>query len=109
MVLKSKSALCHYLGIDTPDQDIIKANFLLTHKMISSNQPKQILDQINIPRRSCGKLYFKGKFQSERAKRSPIVAGISLYNALPQSIKILPHKKLKLKLKKLEIKYSMYK
>merc|ERR1711954_433095 len=38
--LSNSEALCHYLKIDTPRQEILKSNFKLTHKMIKSKKPE---------------------------------------------------------------------
>ena len=107
--LISRNAICNYLKIDTPRQDIIKSNFTLIHKFLKRKQPEQILNKLQIPKRSSGKIYVKGKNKSERTRRSPLDAGIQLYNALPQNVKVLPCKVLKKKLKNLDIKYSPFK
>ena len=107
--LASKSGLCNYLKIDTPRQDIIKSNFTLIHKFLKTKQPSQIISKLIIPKRSSGKIYVKGKNKSLRSQKSVLEAGISLYNALPQNLKILPQKLLKKQLKKVDINYSPYK
>ena len=107
--LISRNAICNYLKIDTPRQDIIKSNFSLMHKFIKRKQPEQIINKLQIPKRSSAKIFVKGQNKSERSRRSPLDAGIRLYNALPQNIKVLPCKILKKKLKTLEIKYSPFK
>ena len=107
--LNSTEALCHFLKINTPRQEILKSNFKLMHKMIKSNQPKHIMDKLILPKRSNGMIYVKGHFQTERAKRSPLCAGIRLFNAIPPNFKVLPHKMVKKKLRKLDIEYSVHK
>ena len=107
--LKSISALCRYLDIDDPLQDIVKSSFTFIHKIIQTKRPEQIIDQLNIPRRSSAKIYFKGKPNSLRSRRTPINSCIDLYNAIPMDFKLLPHKKMKSKLKNLKINYSIYK
>ena len=107
--LNSTKALCHFLKIDSPRQEILKSNFKLMHKMLKSGQPKHIMDKLIIPKRSKSMIYVKGHFQTERAKRSPLSAGIRLYNAISPDIKVLPQKQLKKKLKKHDIDYPLYK
>ena len=107
--LKSNEALCNYLNIDDPNQEIIKHNFKFMHKMLQNKQPMDIIDRLKIPKRSCSRIYIKGSNYTQRSKRSPIFAGVELYNAMPASLKYLPHKQMKKKLKKVNINYSLFK
>ena len=58
--LQSHAAICKAINMDEPRQDIVKSSFTLIHKMIQRKQLEQILNQINIPERSNGKVYVKG-------------------------------------------------
>ena len=107
--LRSTTALCRYLQIDEPRQELIKHNFCLMHKIIQNRRPQDIMDKLVLPRRKCGKIYIKGSKYSQRSKRSPIVAGVELYNAIPAEFKALPHKMMKKRLKKLTVNYSLFK
>ena len=93
--LRSSEALCIFIGIDEPLQEIIKSNFKTIHKMIKSGKPRSILDQLQFPTRSCGYIQIKDYPLSEKSKRSPLYSGIKLYNAVPANFKILPHKVVK--------------
>ena len=107
--LRSSSALCKYLGIDEPKQELIKHNFTLFHKIIQHKQPEDIMSKLKMPRRRIGKVYISGSNMSMRSQRSPIMAGIQLYYAIPPDFRALPHKLMKRKLTKLQINYSMFK
>ena len=107
--LRSTSALCRQLKIDKPKEDLIKHNFTLMHKMIQNRLPEDIMKDLIIPKRRCGKIYVRGSKYTQKSRRSPIVAGIYLYNAIPADFKALPHKLMKKKLKKLTISYSLFK
>ena len=107
--LTSSDALCHYLKIDKPIQEIIKTNLILFHKILENKKPQSIMNQIKIPNRSCGKLYVKDYPIYERSQRSPLAAGLKLLNAVDPDTKILPNKVLKRKLKTHEVKYSIFK
>ena len=107
--LRSDEAICKYVGVDQPRQDILKSNFLMIHKILEKMKPDQIINHLNFPNRICGQITIKNYPQSERSKRSPLYSGLKLYNAIPQNYRILPNKVLKKKLQKLEIKYSPYK
>ena len=104
--LSSSEALCNYIGVDQPIQDIIKSNFKLMHKMIKDRKPESIMDQVKFPSRSCGQTQIRNYPISERSKRSPLFSGLRLYNAISAGIKILPQKKIKRLLKKGDISYN---
>ena len=107
--LRSDKAICHFINTDQPRQDLIKSNLILTHKILERKKPEQILNQIVFPSRSCGQVRIRDYPQSERAKRSPLAAGLRLYIAIPQDFKVLPNKILKQKLRKIEINYPLFK
>ena len=107
--LRSTSALCKFLDIDEPKQEMIKHNFALFHKIIQNKQPDDILQKLILPKRRTGKIYIRGTKMSQRSQRSPIMAGINLFNAIPSDFCSLPHKMMKRKLKKLHINYSLFK
>ena len=107
--LSSSEALCNYLGIDQPIQEIMKSNFKLMHKMIKSKKPESILDQMKFLSRSCGQIQIRNYPISEKSKRSPLYSGLRLYNAMSADVKILPHKKIKILLKKGDISYNPHK
>ena len=107
--LKSSEALCNFIGIDQPIQEIIKSNFKLMHKMVKAGKPESILDQLKFQSRACGHIQIRDYPISERSKRTPLFAGLILYNAIPADIKILPHKKIKRLLKKGDISYNPHK
>ena len=107
--LKSTSALWEFLDIDEPKQEMIKHNFALFHKIIQTKQPDDIIQKLKIPKRRTGKIYIKGTNMSQRSQRSPIMAGINLFNAIPPDFRSLPHKLMKQKLKKIQINYSLFK
>ena len=107
--LRSTTAICRKLGIDEPRQDIIKSSFKQIHNIIKSKRPKHIISQLKLPFRKSGRVYIKGRKKSVRAERSPINASVELYNAIPTSFRMMRHKKLKSKLKKVNIQYSLFK
>ena len=100
--LRSTSAICKKLNIHEPQQELVKSSFSHIHKIIENKKPQQIIDKLNLPKRSTGKVYIKGGIRSVRSSRSHINAAIDLYNAIPSDFRTLKHKKLKSKLKKLK-------
>ena len=107
--LRSTSAICRQLKIDEPRQEVIKITFSYIHKIIEHKQPEQIISKLRLPTRKSGKIYIRGGFRSVRNISTPIHAAVELYNAIPQDFRKLKHKKLKSKLKKVEIQYSLFK
>ena len=77
--------------------------------MIRAKKPQSIMDEIKFPSRSCGHLSIKNYPQSERSRRSPLSAGLRLYNAIPLDVRILPQKALRKKLRKYDIDYNPFK
>ena len=67
--LRKNVAICKSIQIDEPRQDIIKSSITLIHEMIQAKQPDQILNQINMPKRSSGNVYVKGNLYSARSRR----------------------------------------
>ena len=104
--LRSTEALCNFIGIDKPNQDILKANLILIHKMIKAKKPQSILNQLRFPSRSCGFIKIRDFPLTEHSKRSALNSGLNLYNAIHQDYKVLPNKSLKKKLKKMDIDYD---
>ena len=107
--LRSTSAICNKLKIDEPRQELVKACFSHIHKIIENKKPQQIVDKLKLPSRSSGKVYLKGGIRSVRSSKSHINAAIELYNAIPADFRTLKHKKMKSKLKKVNIQYSVFK
>ena len=107
--LRSTSALCGHLRIDEPKQELIKHNFSLFHKILQTKQPADIINKLIIPKRRTSKIYVKGSRNTQRSMRSPIHAGVTLYNAMPAEIKQLPHKMMICRLRKVDINYSLFK
>merc|ERR1711954_219148 len=104
--LSSSEALCKYIGIDQPIQEILKSNFKLMHKMIKAKEPQSILDQLRFPSRSCGFIQIRDYPVTERSKRSPLFYSLKLYNAISPDIRILPPMRIKSLMKKSNISYN---
>ena len=107
--LSSSDALCNYLKIDKPIQEMIKSNLILFHKIFEVKKPESIINQIQIPNRSCGSRFIKNYPVSDRSQRTPLAAGLKLYNTIHPDVRILPNRILKKKLKTHDIKYSIFK
>ena len=107
--LRSTNAICNKLKIDDPRQDLIKSSFKFIHKIIENQKPEQIVENLRIPKRKTGKVYLAGGTRSIRNTRSPINSSVELFNAIPPDFRMLNHKKLKTKLKKVNIQYSLFK
>ena len=107
--LRKTEALCNKLKIDQPRQEIIKSAFKFIHKIIEKKKPRHIIDKLKIPKRITGRVYLKGGTKSVRANRSPINASVELYNTIPPNFRVLPHSKMKKRLKTVDIKYSLFK
>ena len=107
--LRSTNAICNKLKIDDPRQDLIKASFKFIHKIIENKKPDQIVRNLKIPKRKTSKVYLAGGTRSIRNIRSPINSAVELYNAIPPDVRMLSHKKLKTKLKRVNIQYSIFK
>ena len=97
--LRSNNVLCNYISADAPSQDTINSNLILMHKMFQNKKPDQIVNHLNFLKRSFGKVNVKDYPLSYRSRRSPLVAGVQLNNAIPQNYRIFPKKMLKKKLK----------
>ena len=91
--LRSTSAICNYLKIYDPRQDITKTSFKQIHKIIENRKPEHIVSQLKIPKRKSGKVYLRGGVKSIRSSHSPIHASIELFNAIPPAFRALKHKK----------------
>ena len=107
--LRSTPAICRQLQVDEPRQELIKTSFAYIHKIIEQKKPEQIISNLKLPSRKSGKVYIRGGARSVRNIRTPIDAAVELYNAIPSDFRILKHKKLKRRLKKVEIQYSLFK
>ena len=107
--LRSTSAICHKLNIDEPRQDIVKTSFKFIHRIIENKQPKQITNMMVIPKRKTGKIYMRSGHNSIRTSRSPIHSAVELFNAIPPDFRSNKHRLVKSKLKKVQIKYSLFK
>ena len=107
--LRSSAAICKKLKIDDPRQDLIKSSFKFIHKIIENHKPDQIVNNLKLPKRKTGKVYLQGGTRSIRNTRSPINASIELFNAIPPDFRTIKHKRLKSKLKKVNIEYSLFK
>ena len=70
--LRSDEAICKYVGVDQPRQDILKSNFLMIHKILEKMKPDQIINHLNFPNRICGQITIKNYPASDRSKRSPL-------------------------------------
>ena len=106
---RSTTSICRRLKIDEPRQNIIKSSLKQIHKIIEAKKPKHILSNLKLPSRKSGKIYIRGGTRSACSERSPINAAIALYNAIPSSFRVIRHKKLKAKLKRIDIDYSLFK
>ena len=107
--LRSTSAICRKLKIDEPRQELIKTTFSHIHKIIEHKRPQQIISKLRLPSRKTGKVYLRTGTKTVRSGRSPINSAIELYNAIPPDFRTIKHKKLKSKLKKVDIQYSLFK
>ena len=107
--LRSTSAICRQLKIDEPRQELIKSTFSYIHKIIENKKPDQIISKLRLPNRKSGKVYIRGGSRSMWNVKTPIHAAINRYNAIPADFRTIKHKKLKPKLKKVNIEYSLFK
>ena len=107
--LRSSTAICKKLNIDDPRQDLIKSSLKFIHKILENQKPDQIINSLKLPRQKTGKVYLQDGIRSVRNSRSPINASIELFNAIPADFRMIQHKRLKSKLKKVNIQYSLFK
>ena len=104
--LRSTEAICNKLSLDEPRQDIIKTSLKFIHKIVETREPKQISKKLIIPRRKVGKIY---TICGQKVTKSTLGSTVELFNAIPVKFRNQKHKRLKSKLKKVNIEYSLFK
>ena len=104
--LQSTEAICNKLSLDQPIQDIIKTSLKFIHKVVETREPKQISKKLIIPRRKVGKIYTRC---GQKVTKSTLGSTVELFNAIPVDFRNQKHKRLKSKLKKVKIEYSIFK
>ena len=93
--------ICKSIGWDIPSQQIMKEAIKFAHDIYISRRPIQILQKIRLPRtRNTAKLSLKYRKNNEKYQRNLIVQSISLYNMIPDDMKLLTPKRFKNALKK---------
>ena len=76
----------------------------MTQKIMKTQEPQQIYNLFSKPKlsRKCTKIILKNNNRTQKARRNFISLCDKLYNSIPASIKGLPHKKFKKRLRKYE-------
>ena len=97
--------ICQKLQTDLPEQMILKNNLKYIHRIMTEGKVEQILNELKIPERSSSKIYMKNP--SKETNKSSLEHQIDMYNALPNSLRILQPNKLKRKLRKSEFKLAL--
>ena len=100
----SNRKICADISVDPPDLMCRKAALKYIQRIITTQKPAQIYDEIkfNNKHRICSKIGLKHKFSKEVSKRTLIHTSVSMFNNLDASLKYLQPKKFKLQLKKLK-------
>ena len=102
--LKKYSEICEEIGVDHPEQKILKTNTKYITKIIQEKEVSQILNQLKIHERTGTKIYIKNP-QKQNSKSS-LIRHIRLYNALPPELKRLNPIQMKRKLKKHTVTFT---
>ena len=97
--------ICRKIGMKTPRQLILQASVKFMHKIVNTQMPPEIFNQIIFPRRfrKNAKLHTKRVPNTKRGKRSTIYKSLNLFNALHSSLKFVHPKVFKKLIEKRKI------
>ena len=88
--LKTKNAyICRKIGIKTPRQLILEAGAKFMHKIVNTQTPPEIFDQLTFPRkfRRNARINIKTSPRTKKCRRSTIYSTLALFNSLHSSLK----------------------
>ena len=87
--------ICRKIGMKTPRQLILQASVKFMQKIVNTQMPPEIYNQLVFPRRfrKNAKLHTKRIPSTKRGKRSTIYKSLNLFNSLHSSLKFI-HPKL---------------
>ena len=94
--MKKYSEICQELKVDEPQQKLLKTNTRFICKIMQEKKVDQLLSCLIINPRTGTKVYLADPHKNN--SRSALVRHISLYNSLPQDLKMLNPSRLKRKL-----------
>ena len=101
----SNKKICKEIGVEMPDQMCRKATLKKFHKIIWNQSPPQIFNLIrfNTRHRDCSKLSLTYPISTQVSRQTAIESALTLYNSIPQGLKMMNPRRLKKALSKIKI------
>ena len=101
---KKYKEICQKLKVEETSQIILKNNVLHICKMMKEQVVDQLMKKLVINKRTGSKVYLREPQKTN--SKSSLIRHITLFNALPLDLKLLPIPRLKRKLKKMQLQFK---